>query len=73
MTVQYIHYVIATVADELEHTGKRFRADWRENQHDVIDMESLKVFVSEKDSNVEAVLDYDGILYNRATRLGQIH
>ena len=72
MTVQYIHYVIAAMADELEKNGKSFRADWRENRN-VIDMDSLKVYVSEKDSNVEAVLDYDTVLHSRATRLGQIH
>jgi hypothetical protein len=73
MTVHYIHYVMATVADELMNTGKTIRADWSETQTDIVLTHSLKIYVTEKDSTKEVELDFNTLLHNRATRLGQIH
>jgi hypothetical protein len=73
MTVHYIHYVMATVADELMNTGKTIRADWSETKTDIVLTHSLKIYVTEKDSTKEVELDFNTLLHNRATRLGQIH
>ena len=73
MTIQYVHYLMITLTDELAPTSKSLRADWAEGWNNDVIMKSIRIYVSNKGSEEESQLDYDTLLYARATRLGQIH
>jgi hypothetical protein len=71
-SIQYVHYVMVTLVDELMNSGKTIRADWEETWYDDVIMDTLTIYVSETNSEEEE-LDYKTLLHTRAIRLGQIH